>query len=464
MKSKNTFITNDTFIRFVYKFFKNFNFDNKEYLEQVKNEYFKSVENKELSMFAAEPYLRKIFMNNGFCKNRPDKISHWKSMGYSDINSIRSEAYRYCKNNGKYKKLVFDNDDFEIKKLLKETLTVFNFDNEQYYDYVKNKLFDGVIFISYIPAKKKILNIIYNGEKSIKSNLVVGFWTSRGFTEDYAKSVISEKQKVRSKRCEEYYITRGLSKDDAKKSVSEWQTKTSLKSKSSKDYWLNLGFDKTDAEKLSSEYSSKRSVWAKSHWINLGYTEEEANKKILEYNPSSISFKNYQKDFGLYTRAIKKASENAKERWKRDSYKNKKILAVKEGRFSRKSVSKGECELFEFLIEFVDKNIKHEPYVVAIPEDSSTSINTYFYACDGYLQTDYGNIIIIEYDGRLYHHKLTDEIRDSDILMIDEHVIGIIRISDSFFKDKKFLKIEKINKINESIQKIKNTTESRIML
>lgn len=32
MKSKNTFITNDTFIRFVYKFFKNFNFDNKEYL------------------------------------------------------------------------------------------------------------------------------------------------------------------------------------------------------------------------------------------------------------------------------------------------------------------------------------------------------------------------------------------------------------------------------------------------
>ena len=85
MKSKNTFITNDTFIRFVYKFFKNFNFDNKEYLEQVKNEYFKSVENKELSMFAAEPYLRKIFMNNGFCKNRPDKISHWKSMGYLKV-------------------------------------------------------------------------------------------------------------------------------------------------------------------------------------------------------------------------------------------------------------------------------------------------------------------------------------------------------------------------------------------
>ena len=48
--------------------------------------------------------------------------------------------------------------------------------------------------------------------------------------------------------------------------------------------------------------------------------------------------------------------------------------------------------------------------------------------------------------------------------MIDEHVIGIIRISDSIFKDKKILKIEKINKINESIQKIKNTTESRIML
>ena len=33
-----------------------------------------------------------------------------------------------------------------------------------------------------------------------------------------------------------------------------------------------------------------------------------------------------------------------------------------------------------------------------------------------------------------------------------------------YHQNKKFLKIEKINKINESIQKIKNTTESRIML
>ena len=38
MKSKNTFITNDTFIRFVYKFFKNFNFDKiNESIQKIKN-------------------------------------------------------------------------------------------------------------------------------------------------------------------------------------------------------------------------------------------------------------------------------------------------------------------------------------------------------------------------------------------------------------------------------------------
>ena len=74
MRSKNTFITNDTFIRFVYKFFKNFNFDNKEYLQQVKNEYFKSaeftlVENPTMD----DPIGNDLLKSSGFMKQEVNK-------------------------------------------------------------------------------------------------------------------------------------------------------------------------------------------------------------------------------------------------------------------------------------------------------------------------------------------------------------------------------------------------------
>lgn len=464
MKPRVILITKKSFANFLYKFFPDFNFENKEYFDIIQKEYFDIVNNKELPMFTAKPYLRNILVNKGFNKSRPDKISRWNSLGYFDVNVIRSEAYRYSKKNKKYKDVVFNNDDAKIKMLLIKTLGIFNFDNEQYYDDVKSKLFDGVVFVSCTSSKNNILKIIYGSNKPPKSGLSIIYWTARGFSIEYAKQKISNIQKTRSKMCSEYYLKRGFSEYESKKKVSEWQTNACTKSKSTKEYWLNIGFSADDAKKLASEYSSKRSVWAKSHWMRLGYTEEEAEKKILEYNPSSISFKNYQHDLGLYTRMIKKASVNAKERWKKDSYVSKKILAVKEGRISKRGISKGECEMFDFLNNFVNKNIKHSPYVVAIPEDSSTSINTYFYACDGYLETEDKNIIIIEYDGRLYHHEKIDEIRDSDILMIDNKVIGILRISDRFFKDKKILQDEKINRINNAIQKIKDTTEGRIKL
>ena len=117
----------------------------------------------------------------------------------------------------------------------------------------------------------------------------------------------------------------------------------------------------------------------------------------------------------------------------------------------------------EFLIEFVDKNIKHEPYVVAIPEDSSTSINTYFYACDGYLEYK-GKIIIFEYDGGqgVFHQENLDKQRDNDILLIDNNVLGIVRISETIFKYLEYKKI--IQYINDEIQKVKDCKEDIVRI
>lgn len=463
-KNKKIPITKESFNNFVYKFYPNFNFENIEYLNKIKEKYFSNVSQKFLSTFKAEPYLRNILIENGFCKNIPNKISHWNSLGYFELNDIRTESYRYCVNNKKYKNLIYDNDDENFKKFIETNIGPFNFENNDYYLDIKKKMFDGYIFICEIPAKTKILDIIYNGDPPAKSITSIRFWTSRGFSEEYAKKEITKLQRPRSKRCVEYYTSKGYSLEEAKKLVTKNQSKCCRFSKSLKDYWIRLGYSEDVAIKISKDIATKRSVWAAAHWINLGYTEDDAKNKCLEYNPSSPQFKKYHKDLKLYAESLNRASIRAQNRWKRCSYLGKKILAVKEGRVSGRSISKEECLLFDFLIKNINENIIHKAYVVAIPEDSSTSLNTYFYACDGYLKTHEGNVIIIEYDGALYHQNKVDEIRDNDILMIDDNVLGILRISDKFFKDKTKTDDEKLTKISNAIQTIKNTPESRIQL
>lgn len=77
------------------------------------------------------------------------------------------------------------------------------------------------------------------------------------------------------------------------------------------------------------------------------------------------------------------------------------------------------------------------------------------------MKTDYG-IIIFEYDGTYWHDINEDDKKDLLIFQARQDIIGIIRISDTYFKKQNETTI--IETINESISKIKNKESKKIRL
>ena len=99
------------------------------------------------------------------------------------------------------------------------------------------------------------------------------------------------------------------------------------------------------------------------------------------------------------------------------------------------TISKSEQKCFDIL-QNINSNIEHKPYIVAVPDDFISMQNKVCYICDGYLK--YKNLyIIFEYDGGIgkYHDEDIDLIKSEEILMVDEQVLGIIRIQESLFKN-----------------------------
>lgn len=261
-------------------------------------------------------------------------------------------------------------------------------------------------------------------------------------------------------RCKEYYLNKGYNEAEACNILHNVQGNYSKRWKGHKEYWINVGFSNETAVSLEKEYASKSSVWSKKYWMRMGYTEEDSHKKVLEYNPSSVFFKGYNDDINKFYKRNLKVSEDRENKWKSGKYLDSAITNIKNGKM--RHVSKEEVSAFDFLIKNVDDRIIHEPYIVIIPSDKREyMINSYFYVTDGYLDTGNG-IIIIEYDGKMFHNKLLDEKRDFDILSIDENVLGIIHILQGS-KGNRNNKI-KLLEVKNAIQKITNTTESRIIL
>ena len=109
----------------------------------------------------------------------------------------------------------------------------------------------------------------------------------------------------------------------------------------------------------------------------------------------------------------------------------------------------------------------HKPYIVSFPDDFISLQNKVCYICDGYLKhKDY--YIIFEYDGGIgkYHDEDVDKIKSEEILLVDENVLGIIRIQESLFKNYKLLIAENglANIINNAIEKIKTGKDQIIIL
>ena len=459
MKAGSFILTKDTFGEFIEKLYPWFNLDNIEHLNKLYEEFEPYIKHPCAYYTAVSAF--KTFLSEKYSDVRQNPkiyVSYWKLMGYDVIDEIKESIRKYItKHPHKGVEYVFIDDDEKIKKFIIKALHEFNFSDVCLYDELKRFVFGSEVCLTYKDFFEMAKRFIVDVRGGISSNLSEMYWVSRGFDEEHYKKRISNTQRERSNRCIEHYLKKGYTEQDAKLVLSKLQSSYSIKGKAHKEYWIDKGYCFEDAERMAKEYARTVSVRCEEYWRRRGYSEDEIERKKLEMNPSSVFFYD---NVDEYISHFKKASDVVKKTWK-SKYMNYCLSGIKEGKF--KSVSKSEKMIFDFLISNVNKDIKHEPYIVLIPEERrNETVNSYFYVCDGYLNVD-GGVILIEFDGVMYHKSDKDEQRDYDILSIDPNVLGIIHIKQETKLSKSWYKI-KCLQINEAIQEITNTTKSRIYI
>lgn len=459
MKSESFILTKNTFGEFIERLYPWFNMNNTEQLSRLYEE-FESYISLPCAYYAAASSFRKFLREKyGNIRQNPRiYISYWKLMGYDNIDDIKKSIRKYISEHPhKGIEYIFVDDDKQIRDAIVKSLHEFNFSDSSLYDELKRFVFGDEVCVTYKDFFEMAKRFIIDVRGGVNSNLSEMYWESRGFCEDQYKSRITLTQRERSCRCIEHYLKKGYTEEDAKLALSKLQSSYSVKGKSHKEYWIDKGYCSDDAEMMAKEYARTISVRCDEYWRRRGYSDDEIERKKLEMNPSSVFFYD---NVDEYISHFKKASEAVKKSWA-SKYMNYCISGIKEGKF--KSVSKSEKMIFDFLISNVNKNIKHEPYIVLIPEDRrKDTVNSYFYVCDGYLNVN-GGVILIEFDGVMYHNSEKDEQRDYDILSIDRSVLGIIHIKQETKLSNSWYKI-KCLQINEAIQEITNTTKSRIYI
>lgn len=462
MPGKTIIIKEDTFYPFIKKYHPKFNIERTDILEDIKNRVF-SLDKKchcanDVNKIIVE-YLKEHGIKN---YSKFDK-EYWKIYGWSTDYEISMQIEKFlCSNKAVKEYVTCYNFVSKLNAFLGGDL---NMDNKDFIEVVRQEIFKNDLVLPMNKFKKLAAkNTIYKykSPKKVGSSIwSLNYWLSRGYTEEEANIKISDIQKKNSKRSVEYYINRGYSYDDAVCKVSEEQRKNVSCSKKSSEYWIKKGFTKEEAKSIASDIARKHSVWSKSYWMNQGYTEEEAANKVLEYNCMSITckkFNNNLKEFYYF----RKNHAAACKLGHANGYKRAASLKLKQGNCS--NVSNAEKHCFEVLKEW-NSNVVHESYTVYIPEDFTSMINVYFYVCDGYIAVD-NNVIIIEYDGKVWHKEDRDIVRDREILSIDNNILGIIRLKESYFSNNDiiFNYESKKEEFNNAIQKITNTTEDRIIL
>ena len=259
------------------------------------------------------------------------------------------------------------------------------------------------------------------------STVSIKYWEALGWNNlEEIKNNIATEQRKRSPRCVEYYLNKGYTKEESELKVKEIQKENTKKR-----------FSKYTKEELS-----EQSVWGVKHWMKLGYSEEDAKEKIKKYNASCREC--YKTD-EEYKKSRQKMSEMKKNLYysNPDEYWGKHILYS----------SKEETEFFNKISTFI-YGVNHLSFGVNVANTKfSDEYKRVYVLCDGYIKCD-EKIIIIEYDGLYWHNKYFDEERDNTIFELRQDIIGIIRISDKYYKRNNLQTL--IERINYGIEKIKS--------
>lgn len=452
MRKSSFLVTKSNFYVFIFKVFPDFNMENTEYIERIKESFFSTHDEGIPYSYVYDDFKKHMKGVYGFSTYSKSNEKYWILRGYT--NKSKRAQLVLLNFAGDKDTIALYNDIESQKRVFKKCFEVFNFDNIEYFKDIMDFVFDNK---STINQNEMLLGCQkyfsrYNLRYSTTSK---EFFISRGYSEDDAINLASHTQKSRSFISLEHYKELGISEEEAKVIISQYQSKISSYSKNTRKYWLNLGFDEENALKLSKKCGRASSVRCDEYWIKQGYSPVDAHKKALEYNPSSETFIGYNGDATRVYTKRKTQSEKKKSQWKSNAEKYAMALSkIRRG----PQISKEENECFEFLKYHFDA--VHEPYIVLIPDDYVGAINKYFYSCDGYVRVKNG-VIVIEYDGVVYHNQELDLVRDSNILDIDKSIVGIIRIKQSF---KKKTVNDKIKLFAYGIQKIENSEESRVII
>lgn len=453
--SASKLLNKQGFLEFLNNTYKNLNLSNTNFTNFLIDEYYVDNKNKSYYFKICSNYFnntKKIYNTS-----KPSTyISYWIDRGWDKEYAKKMVQSKYPKD------IVFvDNTDI-FQYIIDNKAFGFNINNVKFI----KEFVDTIKIDDHISLRQIQETYLYDWSNKFFNTKNAGFlqnkaayYISRGYSDKEANLIISNNQKICSKRSIEYYTSRGYSKDDAKKKVAEFQSNEVSKSKCTYAYWKKFNLSDEQIREKVIHYNNLRSVWAKKYWINQGLSEDEAAEKVKLYNAGCKECKCYN-NFDEYLLAMHNYGDKISAIWKQ-AHKDKNVDKLKAGWLCH--VSKAEQKCFDILKE-IDNNIKHEPYIVLFPEGYIASTkNKYFYACDGYLE--YNNkVIIIEYDGGIgvFHTEEKDENRDIDILTIDDNVLGILRIQETFLKNKNIKNIKDI--IYYELQKIKDFKEERIIL
>jgi len=300
-----------------------------------------------------------------------------------------------------------------------------NLDNKVFLNKILKELPEKEMSITKLDILLKSTPTNFSNKKR-SSTISLNYWKTIGWkNEKEIKKKISLEQKKRSKICLEYWLNKGLSLEKAKKELHDYQSKNS---------------------KIAWEDSTKMKInnpIFKEYWVNKGYSINES-KKII--NPSNREYYRYKSDSD-YEKYKLRASERVKTLWEKGIYDENHLL------YRTRYTSKEEKIFFDYIIkENIYDNIKYEPFGINVRK---SKLNKYFLVYDGYIKTENG-IILLEYDGTYWHNIKEDDFKDYEVLKIRKDIIGIIRITDTYFKNNK-LNINKIKKdIKDGINKIKS--------
>ena len=453
----NVFNINE-FIQFINKYNKFYNFNintnNTQYINKLQQLF------NENKIYGSQEIIDILlnYLRNITNKHKNTTFLYWNVRGYSF-----DEYKNFILN--KYKKtVVYFNKDDIFNSFIKDNKYSFNLNN---ISFIK-KFINFITFSDFITERDINDQLMiwckqYYPDKQNKGYIKSSkaFYMARGYSETEAETIIRESNKNRSPRCVEYWLNKGYTLEDAKIEVNKVQANNVSYSKSTTKYWLNLGLNIEDAKKKASYYAKEHSVWTFNYWKKLGYSDDEAKLKVHEINPSCEEYKGY-KSYEDYLKKKELQSNLAKNIWKNWKHSDNFLCKIKGGWMTNISESENKC--FDFLQKYIDKKIIHKPYIVIIPDEiSDKTRNKVFYACDGYLEYK-GKIIIFEYDGGqgVFHQEDLDKQRDNDILLIDNNVLGIVRISETVFKYLEYKKI--IQYINDEVQKVKDCKEDIVRI